>query len=367
MIKLKLEVQTTLDVSKEFEGLTSLTKLIPFENGRVIAFGWGINERIHDASFQYWFAELNREGQVTRVLPRELTHRKELLSSLNDDNRVQVFKFGEQFGLLLSTEIILLFSSILDEPIVIPIQNHFSFLGQAVHDSHVEDGYYVPTSCGNFDGELIPVVIRHPKEHHSRAGRYLGLIEIHKDLRNANWVNTAADGSPRQTNLDDYRKFPIENGHGGTHLTTALGVATFKRDLPPVISECARIRNEWYLYAAGYNPTFIRFGIPLGTLTKNSDDLSVTDLVFRPDEQCFNTICASLDRVIISPLRANGARKGKQSIFTLEDEIDHPISLPRGFSKYQVQEYLDGRYWLTPNETGYNGTPTQIVTCVETK
>lgn len=365
MIKLKLDFQTTSDVSKEFVGTTSLTKLIPFKNNRVIAFGWGVNERIHGASFQYWLAELTSEGQITRVLPRELTHRKELLSPLNDDNKVQAFKFGEQFGLLLSTEIILLFSNISDEPIVIPIQNHFSFFGQATHDSHANDNYFVPTHCGYSDCELIPVVIRHPKEHHCDVGRYLGLIQIHKDLQSANWVNTAADGTPKRTHLDEFRKFPMESGHGGSHLVTELGKNEFRRDLPPVISECARTQNEWYLYAAGYHPPLIRFGIPLGTLTKNNDDLSVIDLVFRPDEQCFSTICASLDRVIFSPLRANGSRKGKQSIFTLSDEIDHPINLPRGFSKYQVQEYFDGLYWLTPKEIGYNGMPTQIVACVE--
>ncbi|MFZ6819777.1 hypothetical protein [Undibacterium sp. Ji22W] len=365
MIKLKLAFQTTLDVSKDFIGLTCLTKLIPIENGRVIAFGWGINERIPDASYQYWLAELTNEGQVTRILPRELTHRQELLSALNDDNQVQAFKFGDHFGLLLSTEIILLFSNISEDPTVIPIQNHFSFLGQTRHDSNAKDSYYVPTHCGNSDGELIPVVIRHPKEHHSRAGRYLGLFRIDDNLQSASWVDVAADGSPRRTNVDDYRKFPMEGGHGGIHLVTELGKTYRRQDLPPVISECARIRNQWYVYAAAYNPTFIRYGIPLGTLTKNNDELAITELIIRPEEQCYSTICASLDRVIFSPLRANGARKGKQSIFTIVDEIDHPITLPRGFAKHQVQEYLNGLYWLTPLQMGYNSMPVQIAACVE--
>ncbi|WMW81701.1 hypothetical protein RF679_05325 [Undibacterium cyanobacteriorum] len=365
MIKLKLAFQTTLDVSKDFNGLTSLTKLIPFKNGRAIAFGWGINERIPESKFQYWLAELTIEGQVTRVLQRELTHRKELLSGLNDDNQVQAFKFGEQFGLLLSTEIILLFSSISDEPVVIPIQNHFSFLGQPRFDSHVKDSYYVPTHCGNSDEGVVPVVIRHPKEHDCHAGRYLALLRIDEDLKSASWVEVDADGSPKRTNIEDYRKFPMEHGHGGIHIATERGKTYYRKDLPPVISECARIDNEWYVYAAGYDPSFIRYGIPLGTLTKNDDALAITELIVRPLEQCYGTICASLDRVIFSPLRANGARKGKQSIFTLSDEIDYPISMPRGFAKYQVQEYLNGLYWLTPMQMGYNRMPTQIAACVE--
>lgn len=136
-------------------------------------------------------------------------------------------------------------------------------------------------------------------------------------------------------------------------------------DLPPLIYDCAWIDNHWYLYAAGYHGNYNRFGIPLGVLTRNFVDLTLLEPVFKPKEQSFGQVCASLDRMIVSPLRSNGLHKGKQTMFLFGEDDENALTLPRGYSKFHVQEYCAGHYWLTPNAMGYNSMPITIAACKE--
>lgn len=359
MIQLKLDLVADLNLGEGVLGITSLEKLIPAGAGRAWAFGWGT---IQDGKRQHWIAEIDNGAVSHKILPYEMTHCQGLLSEQSKAHAVVAFKLGAQLGVLLGSEAILLFAKITDEPIVIRIENHFGPMGEPRHETHLEDSYYQPTHCGNASEGLVPVVLRHPLENGDR-GRYIGLLEINQSTKSARWLNTLPDGAPRTTRLEDYLQFPLSEIHGGLRLVKENGKSIFRHDLPPVITDCSWFDGQWHLYAGGYSGVPIRYGLPLGVLTRHDAELKMTDLVVRPTEQCFGQICASLDRVIITPLRKNGLRKGKQSIYLLQDDIDYPVKLPKGFTKYHIQEYFEGQYWLTPNAAGYNGLPTQVVAC----
>jgi len=74
------------------------------------------------------------------------------------------------------------------------------------------------------------------------------------------------------------------------------------------------------------------------------------DLVLDVDESSFGYICASLDKVLITPLYKSGRRKGKQSFFDLENGTEVSVKLPRGMSKYKIVESFDQYYWLRDND-----------------
>lgn len=365
--KLTLDFQMNLDVSAAFSGISSVTKLIPFENGRAVAFGWGTQSGNHQNAphYQYWLAEIRRESVSHRILPAELTHPSEgLMAPPSDDCYLQAFKLGEKFGLLLSTEAVLLFSGIHDEPVLIPIENHFSVLGEPWHPSHRHDSYYTPTHCGNATDNFVPVVLSAPKGREN-CGHHVCLLEIDQDAVSAKWLHALADGSPRTTVLEEYVQFHSKADSlppGGTRINSN---GKMVRDLPPVIYDCAWVDNHWYLYVAGYNGNYNRFGIPLGVLTRNFVDLTLLEPVFKPQEQSFGQICASLDRMIVSPLRLNGPHKGKQTMFVFGEADERALALPRGYGKFHVQEYFAGHYWLTPNARGYNSTPITVAACKE--
>jgi hypothetical protein len=363
MIKITLDFQTTLDVSTIFSRTCGLKKLIPFKDGRAVIFGWGtIPGNYQIGPHQYWLAEINREGTSHRALPVEMTNQTErLMAPLAARSYIQAFKFGEKFGLLISTEIILLFSTIHDDPIIIPIENHFSVLGEPQHPSHSHDSYFTPVHCGNTDNNCIPVVLSGPKDA-VRDGRYVCLLKIDQSATRAKWLNTLPDGSPRTLLLDEYSQFHSFSSlpPGGIRINSDGEIV---HDLSPLIYDCAWIDNHWFLYVTGYTSTYVRYGIPLGVLTRNFIDLTLLKPIFKSQEQSFGQVCTSLDRMIVSPLHANGPHKGKQTILLFQNNEEDALILPRGYSKFQVLEYFSGHYWLTPRPMEYNTTPLTILTC----
>lgn len=363
VLKLSLDFQATLDLGDAFSCITSMTRLMPFENGRAVAFGWGTGTGVDlQLPHRYWLAEVTRDGVSKRALPPELTHGSEgVMAPLDSNAYLQAFKFGEQFGVLLSSEALLLFTGVHEEPMRISIENHFSGLGVLAHPRHTADSHYRVEHCGSGTRHCVPVVFSAPTDQD--AGRHLGLLEIDVPGCRARWLHTAVDGSPRTTRLDEYASF-----HRGDMPPGGIRFDEQNRlvhDLPPVITDCAWAGNQWYLYAAGFHPNLVRFGIPLGVLTRNFVDLGLLQVVARPQEPCYAHICSSVDRAIFSPLRANGPRKGKQTLLMFGDDEEHSIVLPRGHAKFQVLEYGAGHYWLAPRPWGYNQSPFPILACRE--
>jgi hypothetical protein len=129
------------------------------------------------------------------------------------------------------------------------------------------------------------------------------------------------------------------------------------------VSDCGWIDRHWLIYAAGYDKNLVRHGLPLGVLTRNLVDLSLAEAVFRPSEQSYGTICASLDRLIVSPLRQSGPHKGKQTIYTFTDAQEHAVTPPRGHAKHQVLDHAGGHYWLAPMALGYLDSPLTLLAC----
>jgi len=345
MIKLKYDYHAEVDITPYFTWGGWLTKLIPFTNGRAVAFGVGYKNGGSIREEGYWLAEVKREGTTYRILPQELTEQLNTLFSRADitgahEMKIQAFKFGEQFGLLIGSQFVYLFDDIHADPRMIEIANHFTLI------SEKRGGHFIPQRCGNPTGSLIPVMFSAPHDNLSGA-RHLSLLEIDEQAGKAKWLHTQADGCPRCTNIEEY--VPFSNRLGA--------------DRPPIIFDCAWLDSSWFLFVAGFDHVYPRAGVSPSIFTRNSIDLGLLDTVFQPVDESLAHICISMDSMIISPYRKNGSRKGKQSIYNFKEAVEHELSMPRGYTKFSLLEYYDQSYWLTTNAMGYNGMQFDVVVC----
>lgn len=360
MLKLKLDFEVTLPaVSDAFNQSVVTSHILPFKDGRAIVFGWGSNSgQTVPFPHGYWLAELTRDGATTRVLPEALTHGGEgLLVPPQSGVFLQSFLLGERFGILLTPEALLLFDGIHAEPQRIAISGHFSGLGELAHSSHAADSHYEVVHCGFGDDRRIPVVLAAPTSR--GAGRHLALLEIDAEAKSARWLHTQSDGSPRSLAGADYAGFDAKLG------ATATLSQIDQQSAAPLVYDCAWTGQDYLVYAAGYSKNYNRFGMPLSVLTRNSVDLGVLAPVFHAGEPSHGDIAASLDRLIVSPLHKSGPRKGKQTVVTLADGQEHPVTPPRGYAGHQVLACNAGHYWLAPMPRGYNRAPFALQVCRE--
>lgn len=340
-IKLIQDYQATVVVPDLYQNC-GMKKIIPFKNGRAVVIGWGTHGLGTPGygSVNYWVAEVRPEGVSFRVLP-----------FIESDTRngssyplalvAPAFKLGEKFGVLVDAGYVLIFSGIHDDPVQISIENH----------SEIIDGALTPTYCGHGVGNLVPTIFA--GSINDRFGRHVCLLEIDQDAMTAKWL-----GRPLAAAASQYIPFDtvtMPGSGGGFHIDG--------EDEPPLFYDCSRVDDGWHLYAPAYSTLYPRHGTPLGVLTKNNDDLTVSELVFRQKDQSLGRICASLDRMIVSPFGKMFSHKGKQTIFMLQDRVELPLTLPRGNSKYCVQEFYDGHYWLTPDSLSYNREPYIVMAC----
>lgn len=350
MPKLKLEFQADLGVKQSFTDLSSMTKLMPFADARAIAFGWGCDTGAYLGSEQYWFAEITRDGVTRRKLPAALIERYNKLperaySSNKAATLLRAFKFAEGAGVMLGTDQVALFADIQAEPQIIAIENGFLTMSGPQYSSSKKDSFYFPEYCGNPAGNLLPVVLSAPEDSKG-DGRHVGLLEIDAAAGKARWLHTQADGGPRATQLDEYKDFLMDDGP-----LAGMGLA-LSRGRPPVLYDCAWIADHWHLYAAGFQGNHNRYGISPAVLTRNRPDVSLDKALFQPREQSFGRICASHDRLIVTPLRSNGPNKGKQTVYLYGDGQEHALGLPKGYAKHFVAEYCAGSYWVLPTHLG---------------
>jgi hypothetical protein len=347
LLRLKFEFRADLEVEKSFSGNYCMTKLIPYSNARAIAFGWGTEHNTFLGNEQYWFSEIRRDGVSQCILPMELTDRFNHLVERENSGRgsflqVKAFKLGEDVGLLLGSEIVFLYSSIHDNPKVIRIDNHFST-------------NYFPEHCGNASGNIVPVVLSASRDS-GGDGRHASLLEIDKDSGRARWLHTQAEGYPRSTLLEEYLQFCTWE-LGGLRVSNT-GIT---RDQPPLLYDCAWVDNHWHLYAAGFDSAhYNRYGISLAVLTRNFVDLSFLEALFQPKEESFGRICASLDRLVVTPHRKGGIHKGKQTIYLYSDGEEHSVTMPRGYANHLIEEYCAGYYWLLANRLGYSNNSVAV-------
>lgn len=361
MIKLTEQYSVELGMQDLLSGISSMTRLMPFNNGRAVVFGWGKNAGVYDDGSQlYWLAEITKDGVSRKVLPFEITsHFNYLISrpatgggSQYGGQYIRAFKLGEKFGLLLASNIIYLFSDINAEPQEIEIANNFSAHSAKKHASFTMHDHFTPEYCGNASGRFVPVIFSSPQDNKGN-GRHLSLLEI-DEAQGAQWLHTRPDGSPRTTQLADYEQYC------GGGLGSALSFGS-----PPVIYDCGWVDNHWLIYAAGFSHVYQRYGMSPSVLTRNSADLALLCTEYNPGEEIFGRIAASLDRLLMVPLRKNGVRKGKASVYTFADKTEHEVKFPKGCGKFVIEEHYDGCYWLIPARMGWGNEPYKIVACRE--
>ncbi len=336
------DYQMTVEVPGPFQ-TCGVNKIIPFKNGRAVIIGWGTHGLGTPGygSVNYWAAEVRPQGISYCVLPF-------VVSDVNNSFALStpLFKLGESFGVLLNTGEVLLFSGIHDAPVSLAIENHSDTIS-GYHAEYMRNPNHeiIPAYCGHGSGNLIPTIFA--GSINDRFGRHVSLLEIKQDAMTAKWVGRPQVASPTQYIPFDTISVP---GAGGRDLISG-------ENLPPLFYDCAWIDNSWHLFAVGYETNWPRYGIPLGVLSRNHDDLSVSELLFKQKEQSLGKICASLDRMIVSP------SGGKQTIFVLQDRVELPLALPGEVSKQCLQEYYDGYYWFTPDTLRSSSVPFTVMAC----
>lgn len=365
MTKLKIEFAAELPVKKSLGDIACMTALLPCAGQRAIAFGWvRLSGSAPLSNEVYWVADVRREGVTQRMLPESLTERLVELTGRQQGTAgsymwIHAFRLGEGFGLLLGTQEVHLFQTIHDEPTVIVIENGFFDLRAPEYVTWRGDRHYFPMHCGHSGGHTVPVVLSSPSDR-AGQGRCASLLEIDTQAHRARWLLTGADGAPRGISFADYGPLLAKQGQTGALQFTEQEMTW---DKPPLILDCAWMDNHWQLYIGGKSRAYHRFGLAPSVLSRNLPDLSLQGTVFEAREESFGRICASLDRMIVTPLRKNGPGKGKQTIYSFGDGEEHTLTLPRGYSKHSLVEYFDGCYWLLPIPWGYAHTP--LVACTE--
>ncbi len=362
MIKLTEQYSVELGMQDLLSRSSTMTRFMPFRNGRAVVFGWGGNEGVYGEGSQlYWLAEITRDGVSRKVLPFEITaHFNDIISrpttgggSQYAGQYIRAFKLGEKFGLLLASNIVYLFSDIDAQPQEIEIANNFSAHSAKKHESFKEHDHFTPEYCGNASGRFVPVIFSSPQDNKGN-GRHVSLLEIDEAQGTAQWLHTRPDGSPRTTQLADYEPYC------GAGLGSALSFGS-----PPVLYDCAWVDNHWLIYAAGFSHVYQRYGMSPSVLTRNSADLALLGTVYDPGDAVFGRIASSLDRLLIHPLSKNGVRKGKASVYTFGDKTEHEVKLPKGCANFVIEEHDDGCYWLIPARIGWGNPPYRIVACRE--
>ena len=209
-----------------------------------------------------------------------------------------------------------------------------------------------------------------PTQHREEdgEGRHAGLLEIDAVAGRGRWLLVDAQGAPHRIRFADYAPFLGPADIGLSRLTLGAsnapgqdGAAALSE--PPVIRDCAWLGNEWLVYAGGFRGSAVRFGLAPSVLGAHRSDLSMREALFEAPEPSFGRLCASLDRLILTPLRKNGPAKGKQSMLRLSDKATVRIGLPRGCTQHSLVEYFDGCYWLLPMPWGYGADA--LVACSE--
>lgn len=349
-MKLKFEFSAELPIKESPRDIASMTGLFPRAGRRACAFGWVVGDARPE---RYWMADVGAEGVRHRVLPHAVTERFIALTSRSPSSSgshlyIQAFGFGEGMGLLLGNRHLLLFRDILAEPQEIGIE-----AGDGLADTRGADGQLVhyALGCGHARDGVVPVVF-------SGAGagqgepRHLALLQVDADAGRACWSGTLDQGLPPTPRLErTIFSDPRERMFPGVDLGTGS----------PLIQACAHADGQWLLYLGGLSRAHFRFGLAPSLLTRFGPDLATHQPLFQAREDSFGRLCASGDRLILSPLRNNGAAKGKQAIYQIADGLEVTPTLPRGFSKHSIVEYDDGSYWLLPMPWGYQHSP--LVCC----
>jgi hypothetical protein len=332
-LKLKLEFAVDLPIQRSPDDIVSMTALMPLPNAQAIAFGWVKASGEPDA---YWLADIRPEGVTHRFLPPDVMERLIALTNRPSDSsgnytQVLAFRLGDGVGLLFGTHEVLYYRNIHAEPTRIEIANGFP-------------GYH-PLRCGHAVGNRVPVVLSWAGSDRG-TGRHASLLEIDTVSESAHWLFLDESNAPLATRATDYGQHFADPPVGHLRRDGSLMYA-------PQILDCAWQTDQWLIYAGGFSAAYHRHGLAPSLLSAHRADLSMTHAVFEAPEHSFGRICASGNRMILTPLHKNGLRKGKQAICSISDgELVTP-TLPRGHAGYHVVEYFDGLYWLLPNPWGY--------------
>lgn len=344
MIKLTPRFTATLDLSASFDGVAALRRLIPLPGGRAIAFGWGTSRAGDCFTPTCWLAEIDPHGVSLRVLPHELSEqiaqllRRPPRQTHGGGDGIVAFRYGEGVGLLIASSVVHLYADVHAQPRVIQVENHFGDFGSPPYSTWTRDNYFAPETCGHAVDGVVPVVF---SEHDDRHALYACRLEIDDAAGQARWRGLDPDGAPRSIVGDQYPR--SEDGECRHRLVNG----TLVPDYRPQIHACAWTGQEWYLYLAGYHHFHTRFGASPACLTRNTPDLDVREIVYQPQEPSLASICASQDRLVVTPLRKGGPRKGKQSVYLFEQGAEMPLGLPRGCANFVLEDHADGIYWLT--------------------
>lgn len=305
-----------------------LIAFLPFAEGRGVA-------AFRNAEDGFWLLEVGTpRGVVMRTIAPEIVNELKHYVRGDDDQRpgfpstFLVFKFGERVGLLARDKKIYLFDDIAAEPVVIDIAMELPQVALP-YGANYRMSYYA-ASCGNSATTAIPVIFVHPNDRSDYPG-YMALLEIDIDGRTASW-HTHDGNLPQPVIFGEHRHVSDERGLEGS-----------------IIHDAAWTGDKLLIFSIGARPQYFRARMSYSILLDTDVNAKSPHEIYECDESVFGKICASLDKVILTPLYKTGPRKGKQSLFDMKKKAEEAINIPRRHTKCTVLDIGDYYAWMTPD------------------
>jgi hypothetical protein len=345
---MNLTVQETYEYNlcSEAGGTVILGNFLCFADGRGVAF------LLEDNLELCWLLEMGTaRGTVKRAIAPEI--RDELKNYVRgDDDKLAylpdsflAFKCGERVGLLARDKKIYLFDDIAGEPMVIDIANDVPQVTPMFNAQYKVS--YTVVACGNSATTAIPVIFGHPDDRGDYPG-FMALLDIDIDGRTASW--RVHDGKlPQPVIISHKRHGADERGLRGS-----------------IIHDAAWTGEKLLIFTIGATSLYFRGGMSYSILLETDVNAGSPRQLYDCDENVFGMFCASLDKVILTPLYQSGTRKGKQSLYDMQKSAEESINLPRGHAKFTVLDVGEQFAWLAPRSnpgTYFENDPVKFVRC----
>ncbi len=235
------------------------------------------------------------------------------------DNYPILIKVMQGFGIITKTSELYYYASVEDVPQIITL-----------NDSVLPKSAQMRFGNNNSNTNLLPVLFE--DKFYCNDARYYALL----DLKNTSW-------------------------EGFYHLNSKDFQFHRNQDDPPKIDTLKIYDNDFYAFSSGGKTTSVnKWGMDYYSLIKITKNGSVIESFIESEnlqesqtKKGINAKFTNSEYVILEQRFKNDTWKGKQKLFSLETKNYITPSLPKGFSKYKIEQ-IDNKYIWVYNHERFN-------------
>lgn len=197
-----------------------------------------------------------------------------------------------------------------------------------------ENGFAVQIAAGGSsdDPTKALVILREPQIVHD-VTRYAWL-RFDDAEGSCHWEGLDPDGEPRWLAKED---FPIPSEYLSSPSTSLSR-------LRPILFHADYRADKLRVFVVGLNGNYERWGMDYSIAAEVRDGRA--SVIWAAEPSCFGTYSASGRYLIVNPLHTSGPSRGASRLFDLETSELHTVTMPRGFTKYQIADHAGDRFWI---------------------